>query len=423
MAAVAAAAGYDAVIDRQQKRIAELEADLARYSDKVRELKARALGRHNAAVAAAAAVHVHARAHVAQVQAVLALPQLPQPGSPSVGAPLAPPNTPDTFAAQAAAAVHAPGERAPVLSPQSQAEEDERAGKTRYWTEMEHNQFLYAVKLFGPKNYVAISQFVGTRTPKQVRTHAQKYQMKLEREARKRRAQAAQAAAVAAAAVPGTAAAAAAAAAVAAAAACDDQHMMYVMGGAYNAYTRESIMAGLPPRAPIPAGEGDAEVPVVDTKVKAEAAEGSSGSACTGGDDVGPVDATCTDFDMLRDTTGSPMSNDDDTSGNVIGEDVVVMVDDNGGMVHHISGAMPANTMPAPAPSFPGFRKNSSLGNLADYDDFMRKITTAVNDDQRESRRDMFQSTNDDDSDLEMDGILTTRVKSEQFEDSLLAEL
>jgi hypothetical protein len=40
--------------------------------------------------------------------------------------------------------------------------------------------------MFGPKNYVAISNFVGTRTPKQVRSHSQKYQLRLAREARKR---------------------------------------------------------------------------------------------------------------------------------------------------------------------------------------------------------------------------------------------
>eukprot|EP00189_Rhodosorus_marinus_P009776 CAMPEP_0184741342 /NCGR_PEP_ID=MMETSP0315-20130426/4355_1 /TAXON_ID=101924 /ORGANISM="Rhodosorus marinus, Strain UTEX LB 2760" /LENGTH=287 /DNA_ID=CAMNT_0027211547 /DNA_START=96 /DNA_END=959 /DNA_ORIENTATION=- len=52
----------------------------------------------------------------------------------------------------------------------------------RYWTEEEHRKFLEGRKLYGPKNYAAISAVVGTRTPKQVRTHAQKYEMRLVRE-------------------------------------------------------------------------------------------------------------------------------------------------------------------------------------------------------------------------------------------------
>uniref|UniRef100_A0A7S2ZYC5 HTH myb-type domain-containing protein n=2 Tax=Rhodosorus marinus TaxID=101924 RepID=A0A7S2ZYC5_9RHOD len=52
----------------------------------------------------------------------------------------------------------------------------------RYWTEEEHRKFLEGRKLYGPKNYAAISAVVRTRTPKQVRTHAQKYEMRLVRE-------------------------------------------------------------------------------------------------------------------------------------------------------------------------------------------------------------------------------------------------
>lgn len=58
--------------------------------------------------------------------------------------------------------------------------------QTRYWTEMEHNLFLAAVQLYGAKNYVEISRYVGSRTPKQVRSHSQKYQLRLKREATKR---------------------------------------------------------------------------------------------------------------------------------------------------------------------------------------------------------------------------------------------
>lgn len=56
-----------------------------------------------------------------------------------------------------------------------------RLGQTRYWTEEEHERFLEAVAEYGEKAYVAISNYVETRTPKQVRTHAQKFQMKMAR--------------------------------------------------------------------------------------------------------------------------------------------------------------------------------------------------------------------------------------------------
>ncbi|CDF32420.1 unnamed protein product [Chondrus crispus] len=56
-----------------------------------------------------------------------------------------------------------------------------RPGQTRYWTEEEHERFLEAVAEYGEKAYVAISNYVETRTPKQVRTHAQKFQMKMAR--------------------------------------------------------------------------------------------------------------------------------------------------------------------------------------------------------------------------------------------------
>lgn len=59
--------------------------------------------------------------------------------------------------------------------------------QSRYWTPEEHQRFLAAVIACGPKNYGQISEFVGTRNAKQVRTHAQKFQKRLEREEAKRR--------------------------------------------------------------------------------------------------------------------------------------------------------------------------------------------------------------------------------------------
>lgn len=51
----------------------------------------------------------------------------------------------------------------------------------RYWTPEEHKRFLTGVRKYGPKHVKAIAALVGTRSVTQVRTHAQKYFMKLER--------------------------------------------------------------------------------------------------------------------------------------------------------------------------------------------------------------------------------------------------
>lgn len=81
-----------------------------------------------------------------------------------------------------------PAAAAPQPSnPSSNTEGDRK--QSRYWTADEHQRFLAAVNTCGPKNYNQISEFVGTRNPKQVRTHAQKYQKRLEREEAKRRSE------------------------------------------------------------------------------------------------------------------------------------------------------------------------------------------------------------------------------------------
>ncbi|KAA8498033.1 Myb-like protein J [Porphyridium purpureum] len=59
-------------------------------------------------------------------------------------------------------------------------------GQTRYWNRAEHERFLLGLQVHGLKSYTAIAATVGTRTAQQVRTHAQKYEMKLEREAQRR---------------------------------------------------------------------------------------------------------------------------------------------------------------------------------------------------------------------------------------------
>lgn len=57
--------------------------------------------------------------------------------------------------------------------------------QSRYWTPEEHQRFLEAVKKFGLKDVKAVAAYVGTRNATQVRTHAQKYYLRLERERNK----------------------------------------------------------------------------------------------------------------------------------------------------------------------------------------------------------------------------------------------
>mmetsp|Transcript_12191 Transcript_12191/g.31613 ORF Transcript_12191/g.31613 Transcript_12191/m.31613 type:complete len:362 (-) Transcript_12191:320-1405(-) len=57
-------------------------------------------------------------------------------------------------------------------------------GASRYWTKKENARFDAALKLFRT-DYGAISRYVGTRTPAQVRSHARKYYKKLIRDYQK----------------------------------------------------------------------------------------------------------------------------------------------------------------------------------------------------------------------------------------------
>jgi len=59
---------------------------------------------------------------------------------------------------------------------------DPPRAQTRYWTAEEHEKFKDALKLFGSRDVRNIASFVGTRNPTQVRTHAQKYFLKMQRE-------------------------------------------------------------------------------------------------------------------------------------------------------------------------------------------------------------------------------------------------
>jgi len=58
--------------------------------------------------------------------------------------------------------------------------------KSRYWTEEEHQRFLEAINIYGPKDVKNIAKFVGSRSATQVRSHAQKYSMKVSRQQKSR---------------------------------------------------------------------------------------------------------------------------------------------------------------------------------------------------------------------------------------------
>ncbi|KAF4320743.1 hypothetical protein BBO99_00007979 [Phytophthora kernoviae] len=52
------------------------------------------------------------------------------------------------------------------------------------WSEEEHEQFLHAMKMFPTGPWRSIAAFIGSRSIKQVQTHAQKYQQKINRRRR-----------------------------------------------------------------------------------------------------------------------------------------------------------------------------------------------------------------------------------------------
>ena len=49
----------------------------------------------------------------------------------------------------------------------------------RYWTDEEHQRFLEALKIYPNNDHKTISRYVGTRTAAQVRSHSQKYFLRL----------------------------------------------------------------------------------------------------------------------------------------------------------------------------------------------------------------------------------------------------
>ena len=60
--------------------------------------------------------------------------------------------------------------------------DEDSSKQPRYWTPDEHRLFMEAVQRFGWKDVKSIAQHVGTRTPTQVRTHAQKLFLRQQKE-------------------------------------------------------------------------------------------------------------------------------------------------------------------------------------------------------------------------------------------------
>jgi len=69
---------------------------------------------------------------------------------------------------------------------EQERQKERKKPQSRYWTPDEHQRFLEALTKYGHKDVKAISMHVSTRNATQVRTHAQKYFLRLERERRKK---------------------------------------------------------------------------------------------------------------------------------------------------------------------------------------------------------------------------------------------
>ncbi|KAJ8906250.1 hypothetical protein NDN08_002743 [Rhodosorus marinus] len=68
---------------------------------------------------------------------------------------------------------------------QKKSSGSEKRSSSRYWTSEEHQRFLEGLAMYGHRDVKAISKHVGTRNATQVRTHAQKYYLRLSRQAGK----------------------------------------------------------------------------------------------------------------------------------------------------------------------------------------------------------------------------------------------
>merc|ERR1712050_217406 len=71
---------------------------------------------------------------------------------------------------------------ASVERDRQRTDDDSAKQQPRYWTPEEHRLFMEAVQRYGWKDVKSIAQAVGTRTPTQVRTHAQKLFLRQQKE-------------------------------------------------------------------------------------------------------------------------------------------------------------------------------------------------------------------------------------------------
>lgn len=69
-------------------------------------------------------------------------------------------------------------------SEKDRSKHDTPKAQSRYWTPNEHKRFLEALQKFGTKDVRSIATYVGSRNATQVRTHAQKYFLRVAREAK-----------------------------------------------------------------------------------------------------------------------------------------------------------------------------------------------------------------------------------------------
>jgi len=68
---------------------------------------------------------------------------------------------------------------APHTSKQTQSQ---KSSGPRYWTPVEHSRFVEALEKYGRKDVKSIAKYVDTRNATQVRTHAQKYFLRMKKE-------------------------------------------------------------------------------------------------------------------------------------------------------------------------------------------------------------------------------------------------
>ncbi|GLD92315.1 hypothetical protein PINS_up000848 [Pythium insidiosum] len=73
----------------------------------------------------------------------------------------------------------------PSSPPVSPSSSTKASSNSNTWTEDEHARFLTAMKLYPRGPWRKVAEYVGTRTPRQTRTHGQKYRQKLERQQRR----------------------------------------------------------------------------------------------------------------------------------------------------------------------------------------------------------------------------------------------